>query len=918
MGDRSITIILSLFSLAVGLSAQTTSSRVTLTGNVHPAATAANDQGRVDASLNLSGMLLMLKPTAAQQADLESLLAQQQDPTSANYHQWLTPEQYADRFGRPQADVDKITAWLTGAGLNVSSVARGRNSILFSGNVRTVESAFATEIHRYNVNGESHFANATEPSVPAAIGGMIQAVHGLNDFRMKPRLKKSLARYTSGSSGYHSLAPDDIAAIYDIKPILDSGITGTGQKLVIVGQTDILLSDIASFRSFFNLPPNPPQILLVPGSPDPGIQSGDQDEANLDIEFSGAVARNATVIFVTSTDVVVSAQYAINNNLAPVLSMSYGDCESDTGSSGSEGLIALQALAQQGNAQGITWLAASGDSGAADCYLDGLRGNAGGELAVDAPGSIPEVTSVGGTEMNEGSGTFFALANNANHASVSTYIPEMAWNDSLIDGSPSASGGGVSSYFSKPSWQTGTGVPADGYRDVPDLALTASDAHDPMLFYSAGSIGAVGGTSCAAPTLAGIMTLLNQYLVANGLQKTAGLGNINPRLYVMAQSAPAAFHDITVGSNIVNGCIGTRNCNVGNVGYNAGVGYDQATGLGSVDAFNLITSWAVTTTAPAKAAASMTLTSSASSVQNSASVTLTATVSGTGGIAPTGTVTFLSGAASVGTATLSSSVASLTVAASKLAVGFDSVSAEYSGDSNYATAGATVSLAIVSPTIMSIQGIGNAGSGNQAFSPGEIISIYGTLLSSGTVVGSTVPLATALGSASVTINGIAAPLYFVSPGQINAQIPYEVLPGIAAPLTVTYNGQTVTSTIPMSSYSPGIFIDYTTGGPAGYPTAKRGTSIALYITGQGAVSPQPATGALPAAGTTPKPQNTIYITVGGVQASTNYAYIGMPAWAIGLTQINFTIPSTAPLGAQPIQVTIGGATSAAATITITN
>ena len=916
MGDRALTIILSLFSLAVCLSAQTTSGRVTLTGNIHPAATAANDQGRADASLNLSGMLLMLKPTAAQQADLENLLSQQQDPTSPNYHKWLTPEQYAERFGRPQADVDKITAWLSGAGLSVGPVARGRNSIMFSGNVRTVESAFATEIHRYNVKGESHFANSTNPSVPSELAGMIQGVHGLNDFKLKPRMKKSLAKYTSGSSGFHSLAPDDIAAIYDIKPILDSGITGAGQKLVIVGQTDILLSDIASFRGFFNLPANPPQIVLVPGSADPGIVSGDQDEANLDIEFSGAVARNATVIFVTSTDVVVSAQYAINNNLAPVVSMSYGDCESDTGLTGSEGLNSLRTLAQQGNAQGITWMAASGDAGAADCYVDNLRGNTGAQLAVDAPGSIPEVTSVGGTEMNEGNGTYFAAANNANHASVSTYIPEMVWNDSAIDGGPSAGGGGASAYFAKPTWQVGTGVPADGARDVPDISFTASADHDPMLFYSVGSISAVGGTSCAAPTFAGIVTLLNQYMVANGYQSSPGLGNINPRLYSLAQAVPEAFHDITVGNNIVNGCTGVRNCNVGSVGYNATVAYDQASGLGSVDAFNLITSWHSTVTT-SKAAVSMTLTSSTASVQNSASVTLTATVTGSLAAAPTGTVNFLSGGSSVGTATVSGSTATLTVAASKLTVGFDSVSAEYSGDSNYSTAGASVSLAVVSPTAMSIQGVTNAASYYQAFSGGELMSIFGTVLSGSAQSAPVVPLPTTLGGTTVSINGTLAPLLYVSPSQINLQIPYGITPGIAAAVTVTYNSNSVTSTIPISSYSPGIFVD-STGAPAGFQTAKRGSTIALYITGQGAVSSQPATGALPASGTTPVPQNPIYITVGGVQASTNYAYEGIPAWAIGLTQINFTIPAGAPLGPQQVLVSIGGATSAPATINITN
>jgi uncharacterized protein (TIGR03437 family) len=354
---------------------------------------------------------------------------------------------------------------------------------------------------------------------------------------------------------------------------------------------------------------------------------------------------------------------------------------------------------------------------------------------------------------------------------------------------------------------------------------------------------------------------------------------------------------------------------VGSVGYNAGVGYDQATGLGTVDAFNLITSWHQTTVGTGKAAVTMTLAASAASVQSSATLTLTATVLPSNTGTPTGTVTFVSGGSSIGSATISGSTATLPVPASKLAVGFDSVSAEYSGDSNYATAGASISLTVISPTVMAIQGTTNAASFRQAFSPGEIISIFGTVLSGSTMSASTLPLPTSLGGTSVTINGTAAPLFYVSPTQINAQLPYEVASGVAAPVVVTYNGNTVTGTIPISTYSPGLFLD-STGAPAGFQTAKRGQTIALYITGQGPVTPQPTDGTTPGS-TTPVPQNTVSISVGDVSAATPYAYIGMPSWAIGLTQINFTIPTSAPLGPQPIVVSIGAAVTSG-TISITN
>lgn len=895
-------------------------AQVALPGHVHPKATAANDRGRVDSSLVLNDVVILLKPSSAQQADLTQLLAQQQDPASPNYHKWLTPEQYGARFGAAQADVDRIVNWLTGSNLKIVSVGRARNSISFSGPVRQVEQAFGTEIHNFSVNGETHFANVSVPAVPSTVGNLILAVHGLNDFRKKPFYKgyRPLPKYTSGTAGTHYIAPDDIAAIYDIKPLLNGGIDGAGQKIVIVGQTAINISDIQQFRSYFNLPVMNPQLVTVPGATIPGILSGDEQEADLDIEFSGAVARNATIIFVYCNDVDLSLQYAIDQNLAPVISMSYGDCESDTGVSGQFGLSAYSTMAQQANSQGITWMAASGDNGAADCYEDNLRGNAGALAAIDSPGSTPEVTSVGGTEFNEGSGTYFAAVNDPNHSSVSTYIPEMVWNDSALDGEPSASGGGASIYFTKPSWQTGPGVPNDGFRDVPDIAFTASDDHDPMLFFSDGTLGLIGGTSVAAPTFGGIVGLLNQYVVVNGLQSAPGVGNVNPNLYALAQSVPDAFHDVTVGNNIVNGCEGVRGCSAGPVGFNAGPGFDQASGLGSLDVFNFISSYNRTGTA-AKAVVTMTL---QGSVSTSGVATFSAVVSSSNGGTPTGTVKLIAAGSTVATATLAASgtgqsTANFTIQPSQLPAGFDSVSAEYSGDSSYASAGASTGASLPTTSIMAINGITNAASYKQAYAPGEIMAVFGTLLSGSTQSAPGTPLPTTLGGVTATINGTAVPLYFVSPGQINLQIPYGLAADSIATLVVTYNGQSASSEFLITSAAPGIFVDPATGAPAGAESAQRGQTIAIYVTGQGAVNPQPSTGATPASGTVPTPTILPIVSVGGVTVSTPYVYVGIPAWSVGVTQINFTIPLSVPTGSQAVVVTSGTSVSAAAPILIT-
>ena len=193
------------------------------------------------------------------------------------------------------------------------------------------------------------------------------------------------------------MAPDDFATIYDVTPLYTAGIDGAGQKLVVAGQTDIEVSDIQAFRSKFNLPAINLQQILVPGQADPGVSQDDLPEADLDLEWSGAVARDATIIFVYSADVFTSVQEAIDQVYAPVISMSYGVCE------GADlvDLPSERQMAQQANSEGITWLAAAGDNGAADCEdQDAFIAEDG--LAVDAPGSIPEVTSMGGTEFNEG------------------------------------------------------------------------------------------------------------------------------------------------------------------------------------------------------------------------------------------------------------------------------------------------------------------------------------------------------------------------------------------------------------------------------------------------------------------------------------------------------------------------------------
>jgi uncharacterized protein (TIGR03437 family) len=951
LGHGKSTLIRCFFTLTVlvslpgGLLAQQSrisgrindSQRFTLTGHVHPNAVNDNDQGKAAGSLQLSRVTLVLKPSASQQAELNRLLAEQQDPASANYHKWLSPEEFANRFGASQGDIDKITAWLQSQGLTVTSVARARNGVSVSGTAGQMGSAFRTEIHLYKVNGETHYANATNPSVPAGMQSLVQAVHGLHNFLMKPRSRQLTKlgvsadgvtpAYTTGS-GTHYLVPDDFATIFNLQPLYDAGFDGSGQKIVIVGQSRIVTSHFTAFRNYFGLSTASLTTTLVPNTQDPGTSSSDAQESDLDLQWASAVARNASLIFVYSYDVFDAVQYAIDENLAPVLSMSYGECEeSDTKSDA----MSLQTWAQQGNAQGITLVAASGDSGGASCYQSSSGpfgpSNTSISLAADIPASIPEVTGVGGTTLSEGTGTYWNSSNNSiTKASAISYIPETSWNDSATDATPSASGGGASQFFSKPSWQTGTGVPSDGARDVPDVAFPASADHDGYMVYTTSGRQTTwwffGGTSAGAPTFSGVLALLNQYMVRNGYQSSSGLGNVNTYLYSFATSTPSAFHDITTGNNIVSSCYGSRCISTTSVGYSAGTGYDQVTGLGSVDAYNFVTAWhtgaLITKTTP-----TMTLAASPASLATSGSTTLMAVVTSADGNTPTGTAVFSAGSTTLGTVTLSGSsgtaTASLTVSggASGLSSGDNTITATYSGDSSYNAASASTTLSIVgsSSATPTIGGVTNAASYQQTYAPGQVISIFGLQLALTTTTASTLPLPTKLDNVAVTIGGVAAPFYYISPTQLNVQLPYEVPASGNVDLIVSNNGQTASTTLTMAAAAPGIFYDANTGAIVPTASAQRGQAIAMYVAGAGAVSPSVATGAAPTSGTTPVPTQTTLVWVGGQQATTTY--IGIPSWSAGVLQINFVVPPDAVLGSQPVFVSVGGIASVEAKLTVT-
>ncbi len=599
---------------------------IELKGQVNPQVASALASGVASGELAMERMILLLGGSPAQQASLEELLAAQQDPASSNYRRWLTPQEFGEQFGPATRDVDTVAAWLRAHGFRVNAVAQGRSFIEFSGTAAQVAEAFHTQINRYLADGKPYWANATNPYIPAALAPVVRGIASLHNFPRRAMhgtvAQTSFARTRTNpnaaataefnlSNGTYALGPYDFAAIYNVLPLWNAGTTGTGQTIAIVARSNIDLGDVSDFQNLFGLPPKPPQIIV--NGTDPGIVSGDVDESELDVQWSSAVAQGAAIQLVVSAStnsadgIDLSSIYIVDNNLAPVVSLSYGNCEQDQ-----QGSQLYNLLWQQAAAQGMSVFVSAGDSGSADCD-DPSSANATQGFAVNGLGSTPYNVAVGGTLFNENGSdsTYWNTTSGAHRASAIGYIPEVVWNESAKSGLW-AGGGGVSTVYGRPAWQTGNGVPATDpnssgrHRLLPDVSLSAA-SHDPYIVClnrscSGGSVYLIYGTSASVQAFAGLMAIVNQ---SQGWMQ----GNPNFHLYPLSNTA-GVYHDITSGTNAVPCAGGSPNCSstangVPGVmnGYSAGPGYDLATGWGSVDANALVTNWpnvnfaATTTTA---------------------------------------------------------------------------------------------------------------------------------------------------------------------------------------------------------------------------------------------------------------------------------------------------------------------------------
>ncbi len=650
------------------------SQTVTLRGNTHPLARAEFDAGAAPDAQPISRMMMLLSRTPEQQAALDQFVEDQQNPSSPNYRHWLTPAEIGSRFGSNDADVQTVVSWLQQQGFAVEGVTAGKSVIVFSGSAGQVRQAFRTSMHKYVVNGQEHWANASDPKIPAALAQAVKGLVSLNNFPRKPQSHKFgvFSRDKNGevtpeftvtdSAGgkHYALGPADFSTIYNTKPLLQAGNNGAGQTIAIVGRTNINLQDVTDFRNLFGLGAGNTSVVV--DGVDPGFVDGDELESLLDVQWANAVAPGANVVFVTAADTASSsgldlaAIHIIENNLAGVMSESYGACEANLGSAGN---AFYQMLWQQAAAQGITVVVSTGDNGSAGCdnQNDPNVHTAAKGLGVNGLASTSYNVAVGGTDFDDAGTqtTYFNATNDATtRGSAKSYIPERTWNETCAamatagntgvcpamptSGTPPdslnlwAGSGGASNCASsnsgscqgrpKPAWQTGTGVPNDGVRDLPDISFFSAVSSDSRSFYvvcqadglpsgypscqpgSSIYFMGVGGTSAAAPSFAGIVALAQQ-------KAGTRLGNINYLLYSIAakpgasctSSATSAsgcvFHD-TVKGNISVPCTpGSPSCSAtsgtatgvliksGQPAFTATAGYDLATGLGSVDVTNL-------------------------------------------------------------------------------------------------------------------------------------------------------------------------------------------------------------------------------------------------------------------------------------------------------------------------------------------
>jgi subtilase family serine protease len=679
---------------------------VMIPGNTRSAANAVNDRGAVDDALPLEHMQLLLKRTPEMERELDAYIDELHSKESPNYHQWLTPSELRERFGPFPDDVERVAEWLRDCGFTVNQVEASGMSIDFSGTAGQVRSGFHTPIHNLSVNGVAHIANMKDPEIPAALVGIVAGVVSLHDFKphamhkniasshIDPRTSNIITSdkakpdytFTANGGSYEAMVPGDLATIYNLTPLFAAGISGQGQTIAVIEDTNVYsTADWTNFRKAFGLSAYTSGTLtqVHPGSNcrNPGVNA-DDGEATLDVEWASAAAPSATIELASCADTMTTfgGLLALQNLIAEatppkVISISYGECEAENGATAN---AAYSAAYKTAVAAGISVFVSAGDEGAASCDANQTKATHG--IGVSGFASTPYNVAVGGTDFGDThagtNATYWNTTNTSAYASAKSYIPEIPWNDSCAgallssyagyatpygssgfcnsttgetdylttasgSGGPSGCATGTATTsgvvsgsckgYAKPSWQSLVGVPADAVRDIPDVSLFAANGvwgHYFVYCYTDPSHGGAacsgapsgwsggGGTSFSAPIMAGIQSLVNQktksaqgnpnytyYELAAKEYGTAGSASCNSAKG-NAVGSSCIFRDVTQGDMDVN-CTGSVSCykpsgtngvlststTAYKPAYSTGVGWDFPTGIGTLNAANLVNGW---------------------------------------------------------------------------------------------------------------------------------------------------------------------------------------------------------------------------------------------------------------------------------------------------------------------------------------
>jgi subtilase family serine protease len=1042
-------------------------NRVTLQGTVSRGMTAAPDMGAVEDAKSVR-LYMILQRTPEQQAELDNLLARQQQPTAAEYHKWLTPKEMGERFGASQEDIAAITNWLQGQGIRVNGVMNNATFIDFTASAQQLRETFGANLHYFNIGGRKYYANTAEITIPSALQGVVRSVHGLNkiphhanhttpqrmSYDATTHTWKNLGGATSAVAAKpaylnpnytseYDVTPQDYYTIYNVNSVFSGGNLGGNATIAVIEESDIEYGtvdgtgkatggDVATFRTLFGVPGTLNMYVYHGYGADtctaPGIDpndEGEEIEAALDAEWATALAPAAKLIFMscdneTDNGIFTSMPAVIDNNLADVMSLSYGASEvwfASTDYAFYDGMYAQAAL------QGQSIIISAGDSGSdvadqnvlpgdseycstSDTATPDPSGTAVCGFNVNGFASSPNITVAGGTDFSDTYDNwefglpltpYWGATNSANYSNALGYVPETTWNDSCassiltayegytgagfcgsnppfsLEGS-AASGsslvggsGGFSTHYTVPAYQKGITGYSGTMRAQPDISMFASNGWwNHALIYcdsyrtsktctdttgtaTPATFGGGGGTSFVAPALAGIGGLL---VSADGRQ-----GLLNPALYALAKAqftasatktacysngqtsntgattklpgAACTFNDVTTGNNSMPCASGSTNCYVNSgatygvlstsktslaVAYPSTAGYDEATGIGTLNVANLLTNWHTAFTS------TTTMTASPTTIAYSGSTTLTAATSGnppTGSTYTpkvTGTVSFNAGSTALGNCTLTGGSCSITVAGSALAIGSNSVSATFAGSSAYPASTSSITSVTVTQT---------------ATTTAVVASVNPVVIDNTTTLTATL---TPGGTGTVTFASGTKTLgtATVSSGKAVATVTASVANGLGAgtdAITATYSGDTdyatsvgtVNLTVSQGSSSTTVqAVTATMGAPTTLtakvaPTAATGTvtfKLGSTTLGTGTISGGTATLSITptTAGGFSAGANTITANYGG---DANYTA------SSGTGTLTAVASTTTTVTASPTPVTLGNSTTLTANVTPT-